>query len=186
LRLIGSWTGSKASPDFSNILERSLVRHSYPLINRLQGLKALIDAEILTVSPDASPEAESRILARTEELLTLDELFDAPLHFTPLHAGLTCALVAVYLQRDEPEWRSPEIEKVWRAAQRYLNKSEEMYTMRRAYYEGISNLYYLFDDFNDRQIHFNIAMQMAGTEVVSLVKGLLHLREAREFRAEQG
>lgn len=53
--------------------------------------------------------------------------------------------------------------------------------MRRAYYEEISDLYYLFDDFNDRQIHFNTAIQMAGTEIVSLLKGLLHLPEAIGF-----
>ena len=121
-------------------------------------------------------------LSRTQELLTLDELFDAPLHFTPLHAGVTCALVALSLWPDRSKERPPEVKKVWSAAQRYLNRSEEMYTMRRAYYEGISELYYLFDDFNDREIHFNMAMQMAGTELVSLVKGLLHLPEAEEFR----
>ncbi|HWM90517.1 MAG TPA: hypothetical protein VN493_07085 [Thermoanaerobaculia bacterium] len=187
LNLIDRWTGSKyclwpLPRHFAGVLERSLVRHSYPMINRLQGLKVLIDAETLTVLGGASPEVEGRILSRTQELLTLDELFDAPLHFTPLHAGLTCALVALSLQGDANKGRRPEVEKVWHAAQRYLNKCEEMYTMRRAYYEGISELYYLFDDFNDRQIHFNMAMQMAGTELVSLIKGLLHLPEARKFR----
>ena len=67
-------------------------------------------------------------------------------------------------------------------AQRDLNTSEEMYTMRRAYYEAISDLYYLSDDFNDRQIHFNTALQMAGTELVSVLKWLLHVPEALAFR----
>ena len=54
--------------------------------------------------------------------------------------------------------------------------------MRRAYYQSISDLYYLFDDFNDRPIHFNMAMQMAGTELASLITVVLQLPEAAAFR----
>jgi hypothetical protein len=45
-----------------------------------------------------------------------------------------------------------------------------MVTQRRAYYEAISDLFYLYDDFNDRQIHHNHALQMAGFELSNRLK----------------
>jgi hypothetical protein len=40
-----------------------------------------------------------------------------------------------------------------------------MVSMGRAYYKAISDLYYLYDDFNDRLVHYNHALQMAGSEL---------------------
>ena len=66
-----------------------------------------------------------------------------------------------------------ECEKIRRAAQRDLQTSEEMFTLRRAYYENISDLTYLYDDFNDRQLHLSHGIQMAGAEINALFRYLV-------------
>ncbi len=43
-----------------------------------------------------------------------------------------------------------------------------MYTLGRAYYQAISGLYYLYDDFADRAVHFNHTLQMSASDVVVL------------------
>jgi hypothetical protein len=58
-------------------------------------------------------------------------------------------------------------------AESSLRQSLEMVTMRRAYYEAISDLYYLFDDFNDRMIHYNHAIQMMAIELTSYLLAAL-------------
>ena len=55
-----------------------------------------------------------------------------------------------------------------------LIQSVDMCHMGRGYYAAIKDMYYLYDDFNDNQIHRNHAMQMAGT---SLVKRALKYEE---------
>jgi len=55
-------------------------------------------------------------------------------------------------------------------AWRELSRSQELVTERRAYYQAIQDLYFLYDDFNDRRIHNNHAVQMAGLEVSSGLK----------------
>ena len=72
------------------------------------------------------------------------------------------------------------MDRIYRAAQRDLANSEEMYTMRRSYYQAIDGLYYLYDDFNDRQIHYNHAIQMAGAELNAILKYLVD--QADELR----
>ncbi|MBF0195728.1 MAG: hypothetical protein HQL71_14300 [Magnetococcales bacterium] len=54
----------------------------------------------------------------------------------------------------------------YRLAKDKLVKSREMYSLGRAYYENINNLFYLFDDFNDRSIHHNHALQMFAADLV--------------------
>ena len=58
-------------------------------------------------------------------------------------------------------------------AWRELSRSEEFVTQRLGYYRAISNLYYLYDDFNDRNIHYNHAIQMAGMDLAYSLKGCL-------------
>lgn len=47
----------------------------------------------------------------------------------------------------------------------HLRKSRETYTLRREYYEQIADLYYLHDEFNDRNIHHTHALQMLGSDL---------------------
>ena len=46
-----------------------------------------------------------------------------------------------------------------------LKNSIGSHSMGKSYYENITKLYYLYDDFNDRRIHLNQAMQMLGTSM---------------------
>jgi len=167
-------------------------RHAYPAISRLFCLKVKLDDELLSAdratAKGRSVAPETVTLAR--DLIDLNERLNAPLHFTPLHAGFSLALLYLrLLGRDgslsaDPSTvysgtRETSSLLIYRSAQRYLNASEQMYTMRRDYYEAISKLFYLYDDFNDRQIHYNHAIQMAGSEMVSLLKACLKPAEDR-------
>ena len=180
--LLKTWTGET---EFGKALILALERHRYPMINRLNGLKVLIDALVLDRVDSEEKEllgvkSLEQALEWTKELLHFNTLFDAPLHFTPLHSGTTCALLWLRWIHENPNPEDKDkakIEPVYRAAQRDLHNSEEMYSMRRAYYEAINDLYYLYDDFNDRQIHFNHAIQMAGADLTSILKHLVDLRE---------
>lgn len=152
------------------ILEKALIRHSYPMINRLHGLKILIDDSLLD---EDEKDCSTRSIAKNEkgwidEMLKLSADLDAPRHFSPLHSGITCTLGYFRSRSDklvDVAWQ----QRVRRAAQRDLQASEEMYTLRRAYYESVAPLYYLYDDFNDRQIHISHSIQMAGAELNGLL-----------------
>lgn len=164
-----------------HVLRQCLVRHSYPMIHRVHGLKILIDDQILSDCECDSVEISERI----KELLQLAASLDAPMHFTPLHSGITCALAYFRLSLAQcsgsREERDREI--IRRAAQRDLSSSEEMFTLRRSYYENISHLFYLYDDFNDRQIHISHAIQMAGAELNAL---LMYLVTRRDYMDQPG
>lgn len=164
--LTDKWTGGESEDEtgYEEVLIESLERHRYPMINRLNAMKTLIDH--WAIARDVEKAVEW-----TEELLDLNSQFDAPLHFTPLHSGLTCALVWITCKEKEGALgriTQPTLERLRRAAQHDLRTSVEMYTLRRAYYTNISTLYYLYDDFNDRQIHFNHAIQMAGADIAAI------------------
>ncbi len=173
--LVRSWLGPEAGrfdgtqTAFRSRLEETLERHSYPMLARLQGLKVLIDDSVLQELGAAGREP-IRVLAH--ELYDLTERLSSPLHFTPMHSGTTYALVYLYFVEIVGCERS-DFEIVRRAAQVDLRRSEEMYTLRRAFYESISDLFYLYDDFNDREVHFNHALQMAGSELVSMLRYLI-------------
>lgn len=54
----------------------------------------------------------------------------------------------------------------------WLNRSQESFSMGDAYYENISHMQFLNDDFNDRSMHFNHACAMAHgdlSEVLALI-----------------
>jgi tetratricopeptide (TPR) repeat protein len=162
--LLARWTGRK-DDNFNLALHDSIQRHRYSMINRLNGMKVLIDHIVLT-----KRGSFTQALEWTEELLDVNSQFDAPLHFTPLHSGTTCALLRLW---SVSLGKEAATDRIYRAAQRDLRSSEEMYTMRRGYYESINDLYYLYDDFNDRQIHFNHAIQMAGAELAVVLRELI-------------
>jgi hypothetical protein len=181
-KLLHRWLGPQNSDfkesDYLGVLRKSVQRHNYPLINRLNGMKVLIDNLVLKKRDQSTAEEEkedfSQALVWTLELLDLNEQFAAPLHFTPFHSGTTCALVWLWgAQRFAIKENWSVLDRIHRAAQQDLANSEEMYTMRRSYYEAIRGLYYLYDDFNDRQIHYNHAIQMAGAELGALLKHLV-------------
>ena len=149
-------------------LERSIRLFSFPTANRLQGLIVLI---LHAALDDATWEAEEKnVLAQVSELRDLTRRYNAPLHITPLESGLVSAMVWIKLAETD----SAEVERLRRAAIEDLEKSQQMITMGRAYYEVINNLFYLYDDFNDRGIHWRRALQMAGADLASVLLAALH------------
>lgn len=64
------------------------------------------------------------------------------------------------------------------AALSHLRRSEEMFSMGKAYYENIAYLQYLNDDFNDRMVHHKHARQMLFAEMshvlISAIEADLH------------
>ena len=172
------------------IVQGGLLRHSYPVLARLQGLKVLVDDAVLrrTARSSAWVVSADVVVAWAQELCDLDEQVQAPLHFTPFHLGVTLAQLWIRLKVQGAGGRLStwtgirrglwlpqsedhhELQEIRRNALSALNHSLEVTSMRRAYYESISRLYYLYDDFNDRQIHFKHALQMAGWEYVGVLK----------------
>lgn len=163
----------------------SIVRSRYPILNRLNALHALINSEIGGISAGAPPVGlqarQLRLDGHVREWLDLLDGFDAPLHFSPLLVGTTliwfCLALAEHKVRplgrgDDPAdgtLRS-RFGKHMRMAFCQLERSQQMHTMGQAYYETISGLYYLYDDFNDPHIHFHKSLQMAGSELISILR----------------
>lgn len=183
--ILARWTGTPpwaraTSHRFHlrELLSSSLQLRSFSRLNRLRGLRVLID-DLLLSQEDPSGSQAAPLVA---DFLSTLESFDNPYHFTPLEAGFTLSL-ATFALTDRPCYRVSfgKLELVERElfdkALLQLYESQQMYTMRRKHYEEISDLYYLYDDFNDRTTHFNHALQMGGTEVASfLIRCLHHLR----------
>ena len=65
-----------------------------------------------------------------------------------------------------------------------MAEGHEMYTMRRTYYRSINRLFYLNDDFNDRRIHYNHAVQMAASELSHTLLAFLDAKIAQESRRD--
>ena len=128
-----------------------------------------------------------RVAEYLEELVELSDVYESPLHFTPLQTGLSLSLFYL-LERKlklndlrSINWRKgwDTVEEIGHFARNQLQQSREMYTMGRMYYHAISDQYYLYDDFNDRRIHYNHAIQMAAGELNILLDKILahHLEE---------
>ncbi|MEM6797565.1 MAG: hypothetical protein AAF725_26595, partial [Acidobacteriota bacterium] len=145
-------------------------------------------------------EARERLRAcqHLAELLQLEDLYDGRLHFTPLQTGSTLALwslqkpeslrridslVSQQLKLDRETHNSferllPRAPAVREMARRRLIEGQELYTMRSAYYRAIGRLFYLYDDFNDRRLHYNHALQMSAAELSNqLIEALEKRRE---------
>ena len=143
---------------FVTVLQNTLRRHSYPQLNRLNAFKVLADDLNIHIAKNtevSSPDLKKKMALLGNYLSVLrqeENTFDAPLHFTPFQSGVTFAMA--WINADHHNWPMDIKKDLLRnEALTRLNASRESYTMGRAYYENVSNLYYLYDDFNDRQIH---------------------------------
>jgi hypothetical protein len=182
--IIKKWTGSERPeldpafkpnkyryfPDlydyFENKLIYSLQRHRYPVLNQLNALKILVDASLMRWSLFKDEDAIKNTHDWLEELYQINKKYNHPLHFTPMQIGLSCYLYA-HMQKNKPdnkliEFRSFDLHAETRQR---LVQSLDMAHMGRGYYQAIEKLYYLYDDFNDNQIHRYHALQMAGMEL---------------------
>lgn len=164
--LLGRWllqdraVRSEALP---GLLAQRLRTRPYPILGRLTTLKVLIDHSILAKT--GVGERSDRI----DLLVDLEDSYASPLHFTRFHSGMTLGMAVLLADEKRESIRGLAI--------RHLNESREVYTMRNAYYQAIADMYYLYDDFNDRDVHANHALQMANTELATYLLRHLDLRD---------
>jgi hypothetical protein len=131
---------------------------------------------VLAKEKPGDEDRSAEILAWAQELKKLNCHLGAPMYFTPFSSGMSYGLAYVYIVRRE-ETTVPH-EEMRRTAQKDLTASEEMITLRSTYYDNIAGLHYLYEDFNDRQLHFNHAIQIAGSEIASLLKYIVYRSKA--------
>lgn len=191
---INKWTGVEqnvcdsqcAYIFFRDKLVKSLQRHRYPVLNQLNALKALTDASILklfgsnNLGTEGKNENINNINAWLRELYYINEKYNHPFHFTPAQMGASLFLY-YFLSKKDPSMPNIEEFNVNTAARRRLEQSIDMCFQGRDYYSAIKGMYYLYDDFNDSQIHRNQALQMAGTNLTA--KLILLIEELKTDKA---
>ncbi len=155
---------------FKKKLIYSLQRHRYPVLNQLNALKTLVDCSLFRGYLSKNETDTENTSAWLQELHHIYQKYNHPFHFTPMQYGLSAYLYR-HLMKDKnnkAELNLPDIIDfdLHTEFRRSLIQSLDMCHMGRGYYEAINNMYYLYDDFNDNQIHRNHAMQMAGAELV--------------------
>jgi hypothetical protein len=154
------------------ILKNLIERQRYPLLNRLNAMNIINCAQILKIDEYAEGDKISEIhilKPYVTEWISLFEHFNADLHFTPFTTGITLSWMSIILNKHGTEEDKQDALTYAEIGVRHLSRAKEICSMGRAYYELISNLYYLYDDFNDKHIHFQHALQMAGSELTIIL-----------------
>ena len=162
---------------FEKKLICSLKRHRYPVLNQLNALKTLADASLVRGYLSSDPNSIKNTRAWLQELYQINEKYNHPLHFTPMQSGLSLYLYW-YVKKNRPALGLVNFydANLHTETSRLLVQSLDMCHMGRGYYDAIKELYSLYDDFNDNQIHRNHAMQMAGAKLTN--EALVELRKA--------
>ena len=152
---------------FKLILQDLYIIRRYPVLNSLNILDSLVSIHCFRSHQEEYGSALlSQVvssLERLKEQIATEELYDSPQHFLPSKIARSCYLVADCIERlDEQEKAKLEgkCQYLRYKAKDYFAKNRQMYTMREAYYKTIGDMYYLYDDFNDRAVHHNRAVQM--------------------------
>ncbi|WP_425093592.1 hypothetical protein [Tropicimonas sp. S265A] len=159
-----------------------VTHHKYPALTNMTALKALIDDALAVDGCLAKPlrgtamaersDAASRRCAEAElwidELLEREKLIDAPMHFPPSNLAETLSLWTM-VEEGTTDWSDMARKFRWRA--------EQSFTMGRQYYQNLSRLIYLFDDFNDRRRHSVHAGQMGMADILALYRAVLDRRK---------
>jgi hypothetical protein len=98
------------------------------------------------------------------ELNTLSDAFASPQLFTNALHGTVLGLYALNARTSE------------RAALRVLRRAQHSYTSQASYYEMIAKLYYLDDDFNDRELQTRHVWQMMTADLTRALSWRLQAR----------
>ena len=184
--IIHAWTGNEEPllnqfqepyPDKYEYFEEKLIysiqRHRYPVLNQLNTLKILVDNSLIRGYLSKGKTKTQNTSAWLQELHHINKKYNHPLHFTPMQFGFSLFLYW-YIKNPKNKDRKNEVNfnldeiadfDLHTEFRHSLIQNLDMCHMGRGYYEAINNMYYLYDDFNDNQIHRNHAMQMAGTEL---------------------
>ncbi len=198
--LSGSGGGSEPPPIFKAALRENIARHSFPIRDRILGLHVLIGQgalaplrgcqESLEDSEDRWKETGDHVI----EFLKLKKHYSSSLYFTPTQSGIALAVLGLRLIEDKKnryldgslhpvEKTGISLNSILRVARQDLQLAQEMQSMKRGYYEAISGLYYLYDDFNDRTIHYNLSLQMSGSELAAVLLQLVEEELKGQFLA---
>lgn len=169
--------------EIRRILFNALLLQRYPVLNRLCGLKILIDSMVMDNVPvleTGNAEQDEVTVGRLmDEYYALFDRYNAP-HLSPYsHLGQTAALYHLHVTANgygyKEKWacgcQRGRLFDLQTIAVKFLRKSTEMYTLGAAYYQTIGKMYYLYDDFNDRKLHHVRALETAGWELSCI---LLH------------
>ena len=156
-----------------NNLKTDCLEFLFPFGSRLRGLKTLNDHYVMFDM--AKPEDSSLgslnldLNELNREILFLDSQYDNNSIFSPFYRGITFALTYLYFAKKDKDKA-----KFWRRhALKYLDRSYQMITQGPAYYEFVSDKYFLYEDFNDREFQFGHAIQMAGSGIIALFQHIL-------------
>lgn len=129
-----------------------------------------------------------KICGLMEELIFLEKFFEGPLHFTSFELGSVCLFFNLSLRKYKSKYSCFEecpnlhnellqeivnalgtIDRSRKVGLFKLRESLEMISQGSAYYKNIADLYYLYEDFNDRDIHYNHSIQMASCELSNIL-----------------
>jgi len=114
--------------------------------------------------PKIKYENVQRLIRESQALILLYRQYGAPFHFTPFTLAFSLMHVIDAIGKDMPDFNQEKIhrqlESLRNNTKRFLNQSIEMYSSQASYHDAISDLYYLYDDFNDRELHHGHANQM--------------------------
>lgn len=142
-------------------------RYCFPFLACLQRLKFLVDDVFLS---DNSQYVPDKIRVRREkeanrwlvDLVEGAERFDNTTIFTNLELAESSFLKEVCVA-------NPTTDFTTNPSHRFATLAVQSITMGNEYYRNIRKMVYLFDDFNDRRVHFKHAVQMGGKDVARLI-----------------
>jgi hypothetical protein len=135
-----------------SVMEQTLQTNQYPMVNQLRTKNWLIYMHFLKASEPNSAQAFDYFA----DIMSKFRIYDAPFIFTYAEVAVSAELFsASQSQMSDQDW-------IWlqKIKEKMTNNSVSMVTMGKKYYEEIRNLYYLFDDFNDRRNHMGHTIQM--------------------------
>lgn len=187
MSLLKSWSVEYPNPcqrlGLRSLLFNQLRENRYPVLNRLIGIKVLLDSALTDPNPPSSNASadKKRVIPDFERLADKEMVhrffcefedvfrrFASPALFGFSQAGQTAALYTLYVNSHTDRLLEGPFcnrREIYRVALEWLRQGIEMFTQGPAYYQAIRNMYYLHDDFNDRRTHHARAIEMAGWEV---------------------
>ena len=167
---------------FQKLISRRCYTNRYPVLNRLGMLSLIVPvdygvlvksgkvAELKDVTKEQFLENIEQSVLNIYALLECEELYSSPFHFTPTQMGITCYSIANYLDICSKTYseiqKKYDIRYFYLRAAKFFSRARQMYTMTSEYYRTGSDLYYLYDDFNDRYTHHSKSIQMMSASLV--------------------
>jgi len=160
-----------------------LCAYSFPMLTRLRAMALWIEATVME-----KPRTISPLLLAALDLIRSERAYRARLLFTPIEIAVPLALIASHAQSLPPEiGRNSEeyattLDEIKTLATAHLLRAKRQVTQRRAYYEAISDMHYLADDFNEPRIRGSHALQRAARP---LADNLLRALRTKDCGTEQ-